>query len=580
MTINGTVGRAIERPLYFDLPDLMIIDKGQAEAFHALGALRAPFANWSTWPTLDELFRKFSIGELDRTGSERWRAHGGVLDSSGVETCETSSPLATKALASVVDGKGGIIWKAREGRTHAVRLCRSDDAQNLLGFAIGWPTHGVPPQIRLGRLAQQFLFLVHAQVLSQRRSAVFLPDELLGQVAWGEPRTKWPKNWRQEILRVLLSLMELSSEVFRLSAPGWRPRLGKASTVLSCVEDLRVLRPDEDQCRQECPMSRYGARHHHLLVEIGPGFLGVLEHFALPSDHRGYREYDFVRIGSDASESQTAIQEARKNGRIISVSTSAAVLANSKWSGFSPQLVSIIQAIEGERTRRPQFVHGSQVPGTQKSERLTCPLLSPAKRYVAFCGNGHRPGQGYLVVGTKGRGWMKKCGFAVPECSQGVISAVRTFLDRLDEVRNSVDIVIVGLNTKTKTWLSWSEIRALNTGSLIAELPTLHLRIYASEGFDDRLRQHLAVRGRFGAIGHETTGDFRATQNQRLNDMSGRQLADIVLQLRVSQQELADEIGVTQSFISQLVREVRPWPEPIREKVIAVLRERMSRSRR
>lgn len=579
MTTNGAIGRGIERPFYGDLPDTMMIDKSQAEAFLVLGALRAPFANWTTWPTLDELLRRFSTGELGRIGPERWRAHGGILDSSGIETCETSSPLATNALASVVNGKGGIIWKTRDGRTHAVRLCRSDDSQNLLGFAIGWPTHGDPLQIRLGRLAQQFLFLIHAQVLAQRRSAVFLPDELLGQVAWGEPRTKWPKNWRQEIFRVLLSLMELRSEVFRLSAPGWCPRLGAASMILTHVEDLRIRRPEEDQCRQECPMSRCGVRHHHFLVGIGPEFLGVLEHFAVPSDQRGYREYDFVKIGPDASESQAAIRAARKNGQILSVSISAAVLANSRWSGLSPQLLSTIQAIVRERTRRPRLVHGSQVPGTQKSERLTCPLLSSGERYVAFCGNGYRSGQGYLVVGTKGRGWMKKCGFDVPESSQGIISAVRTFFDRLDEVRKSVGIVVVGLNTKTKAWLSWSDVRAFNTGSLVAELPTLHLRIYASEGFEDRLRQHLAGRGGFVAIGHETTGDLKASRDQCLEDMSGRELADIITRLGMSQQELADDVGVTQSFISQLVREVRPWPEPIREKAIAVLRERMSRSR-
>ena len=56
------------------------------------------------------------------------------------------------------------------------------------------------------------------------------------------------------------------------------PVLGRETALLTHTADLRKS-PDKDRCHENCPY-RGGPRHHHFVVNIGQGFLGVLEQFA------------------------------------------------------------------------------------------------------------------------------------------------------------------------------------------------------------------------------------------------------------------------------------------------------------
>src|SRR5437588_12416772 len=65
------------------------------------------------------------------------------------------------------------------------------------------------PLLVVWSYALEAVWAVHAAVLAQRRSAVYLPDVALGQLFWGGRRQGWPKNWRSQALDVLTGLVPL-----------------------------------------------------------------------------------------------------------------------------------------------------------------------------------------------------------------------------------------------------------------------------------------------------------------------------------------------------------------------------------
>ncbi len=611
--------KGVLAPFAGTIPDVVMVDKDQARFFSVLGQTRSPFAGVANWPTLDERLRQHSAVVRQQLGEDQWLAAGGTLDTDGKPTCRPASEMAATVVQQISSDPGGLLWSDNDRIIWAVRLVPAPYRDNALyGFAVSWhgdgrlldpmaqpgrPGASKRPRFRsdrqrlatarselaigAGRLrlvgrAEQMLWLIHQAVMMQRNSVVLLPDVMLGQVIWGGARKQWPQDWRREVLRTLKSLTFLRSEVFRLSGAGWCPQFGAHSVAVSYVEQLDVTHPEEDYCRPCCWLWNSTVRHHHLLVQIGYGFLGVLEKFAASGADAEPRTYDFNKSGDD--EDGNELKEVQQTGQIITVSSPTAILGPAKWSGLTETGVRIFQALIGEVTRpergkarRPdkgEVFTGNMVPGLDRKSSIRCPLLRPEDRYVAFGGNGGRRGMGYTIAGGDGQGgWLAKCGYVTAGNKMDLLRSIRSFLRELGDIAKIMGLIVTALEPGTARWLSLADL--IHNARHRQGLPTLlrvHLRVYGREDYLARCRDHFARQGKFAEI--SGAGVPSTVENSNI----ASPLAVRIQQAGIRQVELARLLRISQPRVSQLVNSARPWPRPYQRRVEELIARRLGES--
>lgn len=417
------------------LPDVVWVDRKRAALFEAVGRTRSPFHDASRWPDLNALVAQRSREVQQEKGLEGWAAAGGRDDERGVPTFSGNAADAGRIVEELAANSGGFLWSDTEGARWAVRLVSVDGAPGgYFGFGVSWAGLGAslaPPtddetvrrrvetatrRLWLYERAEQALWLTHSAVLAQRSQVVLLPDVLLGQAFWGTGT--WPTNWRQDIRRVLTSLMALHTSVLRIQ--NWQPRFGAQAVAIASVAHLEALDREQQHCRPACPMFS-DSRHEHFQVEVPMGFLGVLERFA-KVDAAGVRSYDFT--GKLQGDDAKMLKAAKRSGQIVSVHVPTAVFGPASWSGLTTEQRRIVQALVREVTRRPgkarpgqpaqaEVIVGNVVVGARGRGTVACPLLEPTGRYTSFNGNGCLRGQGYRLYGASDRGWLAKCGYAI-----------------------------------------------------------------------------------------------------------------------------------------------------------------------
>jgi len=255
------------------VPDLVMVDRSQADLVDALARARNLFGPAASWPRLDTLFHDYSQFVLGTQGETYWLQQGGIYGPDGQSTLRPDSRLAGYVVDDAAQKSGGILCEDQTRTQWAVRLVPMPNRPaDYRGFAIQYPgavataaatapgsTPSTPlclPHLDSGRAtrAAQVYMAIHTLVLQQRSSVVVVPDVLLGQLAWGGDQSQWPRNWRQDRWEVLAFLSQLRSGVLRLAGEGWRPRFVAHSTALASVEDLRAGKPGEDRCSPACPM--------------------------------------------------------------------------------------------------------------------------------------------------------------------------------------------------------------------------------------------------------------------------------------------------------------------------------------
>src|SRR5262249_23118976 len=156
---------------------------------------------------------------------------------------------------------------------------------------------------------------MHQAVLIQRTSIIQLPDVALGQILWGGDRAKWPQNWRNTLMDILSSLSELHVAALRIGGTTWRPRLTMRSVAVAHCEIVEQTRGRKDACTPSCSLWNQAEQHQHFLIQIGYGFLGVLEYFAISDDKDGKRQFDFEQK-RPAGDAGKVLAEARGRGQI------------------------------------------------------------------------------------------------------------------------------------------------------------------------------------------------------------------------------------------------------------------------
>jgi len=603
-----------QQPFYGTVLDLGIADKNQVDLFAAIGSTRGPFQGVIGWPYLNGLIQDQSQQLLTGQGEQQWRAAGGTYGDDGKPTFVPQSAYAAQLVQGLAGEPGGFIWTDSQGTGWAVRLVPLAAQHAYPGLAISWDGAGrvIDPLAReeyqraveqklaeldsgseaaarqhlrqiadrmwLYRHAEQLLWAVHQAVLIQRSSLVLLPDVALGQVIWGSDRQSWPDNWRNTLMDILSSLSALHVAGLRIGGTQWRPRFTMRSVAVAHCEIVEQTRGKKDVCSPVCPLWNSPQPHEHFLIQIGYGFLGLLEHFATTDDKQGGRQFDFQQK-KPAGDAGKKIAEARRSGQIVPVH-----LPTKVFGQVPPAQAGIVQALVREVTRakgksdrqdKAEVLVGNCVPDIRGRRQIVCPFLLPGGRYVAFNGNGKRRGLGYLIVGKGSSGWLARCGYVttVEEETKwtgkdGIGHVTRAFLDDLSEVASHLGLIAIGLARKTGEWLDLKRIKS------IAEMPDglnmlneIHLRVYGPEDYLDRARNLVAEKGRFVTI---PGGGEMPAASVLLGD------ANLAMRVRlqqagVSQDELARHLGVSKSFVSKLLNGKKAWPEGMRERAEAFL---------
>lgn len=388
-----------------------------------------------------------------------------------------------------------------------------------------------------GRRSSQVLFLIHAEILRQRRSAVLLADVQIAEIIWGD-RSRWPRNWKQDVESQLSSLPSQLVEAW------WKP---------------------DGDCSGTCPLNGSGERHRHLLVVSADNFLGAVECYrssehTIDSGEREYgvRTYDFSARASQPSSEEwndgtltsprEVMLESRKNGRIAHLYLPLLVFGPARWSGLSKDELSAWHAVFNEitKSRRSQRIDRAMVV-----DGTVCPLL-PLGPHVVFGGNGEKTlaGHGYRIVGAAGRGWLFKAGFTVDADPDSPANrpAVRKFLTALEHIAPKFHLTVAGEFRER-----WFDITMLcnlassKSSSAWSCLRQVMLRVFADEDYLQKVDGYLQIQGEFTA-----------------RTLPSDVLSARIIASGVTQREVAAELGISPSSLSDFLGGRRPWPDRIR----------------
>jgi hypothetical protein len=381
-------------------------------------------------------------------------------------------------------------------------------------------------------------------------------------------------------MEILLSLGELHVAALHIGGTGWRPRFTMRSVAVAHCELVEEARGSKEACSQVCPLWNRAESHGHFLVQIGYGFLGLLEHFAISDDKQGERRFDFEQK-QPAGDAGKHIAEARAKGRIVPVHLPTKVLGQlpHRQQGILQGLVREVSRSKGksDRTDRAEVLVGNRVRDARGRKQLLCPLLRPEGRYVAFNGNGFRRGMGYLIVGKGASGWLARCGYVstlgpAPKWKgkDGIGRVTRAFLKDLGELSQLLGLTVVGLGRGTGEWLDLKRIMGIaELSNALNKLNEIHLRVYGPEDYLDRVRGVLAEEGHFSAIPGADSVSAPAP-GVLLND-ANLDMRVRLQQAGLSQDDLARHLGVSKSFVSKLLNGKKAWPEGLQEQATAFI---------
>lgn len=513
-----------------------VIDVERNDLFCQLGQLRSPFRNAQAWPFLGDEFQQHSEVLLQNQGTERWRELGGDRDEYGL-TLKPDSEAADEVLRRFEQINSGFIV-GEDGTLLAVRLIRGRKQGHRFGIGLQLEentsatdaTGGAPHstslltgQVRLGSRAEQLLWLIHAEVMRQRRSLVQLPDLQLKEMLW--PCGDVPRDWRRDLQLTFQALMNLRIDVINLTRRGWQPRLGARSALLDHVEFSWNLGELGPSCDHTCSMSGSSHRHHHVQVGVGHAFLGVLEKCVIQVGDC-HRIFDF-KVGKDDRSATMPVRPALN------------AFVGKKALRLSSIDRDVLKGILSELTVGPT----GEVKMITTEINAPCPFLSSDRRYISFNGNGDKSGYGYMIEGRKGTGWLYKAGFTFSSDDNRQIT--RQLFQSLARMSDRFGIIVCGYSRKESRWYDLSamlELSRRRNGWNV--LGCLLVRIYGPENFFTRLMDV--------GIASDSLPFPQTVEHDSLND-----------RLRASgltQREIAGQLCVSRPFISTLLNSKRPWP--------------------
>jgi hypothetical protein len=406
-------------------------------------------------------------------------------------------------------------------------------------------------------------WLIRLAIISQASSSVVLPDVFLAQCVWGSRRS-WPPNWRSQIGNY------------------WKPKVWKQSRQM-------LLRAE---CTPACPLhGRQAPAHSHFCPNIVnlAKYLGCLEVFIAAHDPAtGIYTFNFKRVtGSDEAETRQLeknLRAFRRIGQLVSVYLPALVFGASSRCGLTQAQQQLLVALTRETTRFPHseredraqvFVGGQGRAQGQASRTSPCPFLEAGVRYVGFNGNGgfrrrHHRGLGYQLIGKSSAGWMPRAGYPVSSTFTGWGKAVQRFLTDLQTLAGHLGLVAAGYHPGQAQWMALEDmIPLVKTRAGHLWLGHCLLRIYTRADYLVRWRDYFARRLGFAFIpgGRAEAGPVHQPSPAVTPIRSAVDLQRWMRGKGLTDRALANELGVSRSYVSRVRSGRKHWSEAFEERL-------------
>jgi hypothetical protein len=330
--------------------------------------------------------------------------------------------------------------------------------------------------------------------------------------------------------------------------------------------------------------TRTDVPHRHLGFKLNPDMsLGYLHCFRVDHDKdSGVFTYDFTGVKSHhpdsavADELQELIDEGKKSGRLWAVYYPA-------WL-FGPRVLppgpcNILKALTHELTR----VRGRRADRPDKAEVIpgsTHPILTPGQKYVQFNGNGPGKrarfhGRGYTL-----KTWMERAGYLADADDPSFWKEARRFLKDLQSLGEPFGLVVGGYRLDKREWQSLERLIVLTRSAGGRKwVKGCRLKVFAPEDYLVRWRRHLARALGFSFIpgGPEQEPATSPAPAAPVPVIASAQELDAWMrQQGLTDQMLAERLGVSRALVSYYRSGSRPWSISFQEKLAAHLEGRES----
>jgi hypothetical protein len=307
-------------------------------------------------------------------------------------------------------------------------------------------------------------------------------------------------------------------------------------------------------------------------------------------DPSGGRAYDFTlktqkgqMDGEDFKALAARLKAFRSRGRLASVYLPLRLFGSSEGVGLSFRQRQLLLAIHRELTRdrksdrvdRASVIvagKGATGKGTYAVEHY--PGLEEGRRYVGFNGNGGKGrrrlhGRGYRLLSDYG--WLTRARFVSLEEEESPWEGVRSFLKDLMQVSAQFGLIAAGRHRTTNEWLALADLlERTRTSSGRKWLAQCLVRIYTEEDYLSRWRRRIAECMGFSVIPDRD----QELPVVRSGAGSPAQLLAYLCDAGISQGQLARELGVSRSLLSQYMNGSKSWTKGWQERVATWIEHR------
>ena len=410
--------------------------------------------------------------------------------------------------------------------------------------------------LKLGTLALRLLWAIHANVFAAQNSLFQISDRSLQFALWRGHAV--PKQWRRDTRRVLNSI----GRFHLLDSEEDEPRDGT-----SLLPTFRLLKASDPQtCHASCTVKSC-RRHSHLLISVGPGFLGDLERLGsrLPPQRNLVLELAAYGDSKDQKRHKdNLLSQAGQGGNLTELYLPSVLTGPKAETALTHEEVALLHVILRERTRssenrirgvsaRPAIVQDGLVPPvaadlkTTKRENIQCPLLDAKTRYVSFNGNRSRKGRGY-----KTSTWLDRSGH----------QSTYRFLTCLETLGAKLGLYAVAISPRTNGWYSLGEliVKARRNPRFVGEL---HLRIYAVEGYLAKWN---------------TFFDWSVEEPMEIAADNSSVAESAVRSVTLTQKAIAKLVGIDPSTFSKQIRGLRKLPDETLQNVLQIVESHRERT--
>ncbi|MGK5089021.1 hypothetical protein WDW86_15800 [Bdellovibrionota bacterium FG-2] len=585
----------IKQPFLGVLPDAAKICLGSLERFQAASASHGRLGHSRLLKDFDQDAEMFSEELYGAKGEAAWRTLGGILKGD-IRTLRESSQAMGKLMIKLVERDGGFFRRSNQNALPSLLayhwLIKLGDGR-YLGFSMSTSESLERLEPALGRRGEQLLWLLHAEVWSQQRNLVIIPDVTIGQVFWGGDQDLWPRNWQQDIKRVLHTLQRLEFRNWIVHEDGRLNYNGPCWNAVSGYEPPSSLGV-RDECLDPCPLHGSSVSHRHYTIRLADTFVGVLRAFEVTQKARAsipqVSTKNAKEILYDWNLKLSSDQKKGFRGEKSYASTDAfiGVLLGSSWCGFSSQQTRLLNTLflelsheilpkskRGEPSRVPMKFNRTIPIRIAKRKHLPCPLLTDVQ-YVCFAGGGNRPGGSYTLGGTKKpsltgapaqfrKGWLKKAGYL--DQDQVSRQIVRDFLNDLKVVLNHMGGIAVGYHHQR--WLTMPEIELLASGNQWREALSVNIRPFVPTDYMARLEAIAQTKGGFSSI-PRSREDLHKAISATTEAEGGITVEDLRNKITCSdrsQKEWAKEFGCSENFISMILNGKKKLPDDLARRI-------------